>query len=42
MFDLLNTYGLLDYQYWIWLAASLFVITVLRDLIKEPSWAEGR
>jgi hypothetical protein len=41
MFDLLNTYGMLDYQYWTWLAAALFVITVLRDMIGDRPWADG-
>ena len=42
MFDLLSTYGILDYQYWIWIAATLFVITVLRDLVKDRPWADSR
>ncbi len=41
MFDLLNTYGMLDFQYWMWIAAALFVVTVLRDIVKERSWADG-
>jgi hypothetical protein len=41
MFDLLSTYGMLDYQYWMWIAATLFVITVLRDIVRERSWTEG-
>jgi hypothetical protein len=41
MLDLLSTYGMLDYQFWSWLAAGLFIITVLRDVIRERSWAEG-
>jgi hypothetical protein len=42
MFDLLNTYGMLDYHYWTWLASGLFVVTVLRDIVKDRSWSDGR
>ena len=42
MLEILNTYGLLDYSYWSWIAAMLFVVTVLRDVIEDRSWAGGR
>ena len=42
MFDYLNNYGMLDYHYWTGIAAALFVMTVLRDMIQDRSWAGGR
>ena len=32
MFDLLTKYGMLDYHYWMWITAMLFVVTVVRDM----------
>jgi hypothetical protein len=42
MFEYLNNYGMLDYHYWTGIAAALFVMTVLRDMIQDRSWAGGR
>ncbi len=33
MFELLAQYGLLDFNYWMWVTAAFFVLTVLRDII---------
>jgi hypothetical protein len=33
---------MLDYHYWMGIAAALFVATVLRDMMQDRSWAGGR
>ncbi len=42
MLDILNKYGMLDFHYWMWIAASLFLVTVLRDMLEERSCARSR
>jgi hypothetical protein len=42
MMDFLSNYGMLDYHYWTGIASALFVMTVLRDVIQDRSWAGGR
>lgn len=42
MFDLMRYYGLVDCHYWATIAAGLFVVTVLRDMMQDRSWAGGR
>ncbi|MGC8639059.1 MAG: hypothetical protein ACP5XB_04190 [Isosphaeraceae bacterium] len=42
MYEILYNHGMLDYHYWTGIAAALFVITVLRDMIQDRSWAGGR
>lgn len=39
MFEFLSQYGMLDYHYWMWIAATLFVITVMRDMLDNRAWA---
>ncbi len=42
MFDYLNNFGMLDYHYWMGIASAVFVVTVLRDMARDRSWAGGR
>jgi hypothetical protein len=39
MIELLSRYGLLDYNYWMWTTAALFILTVLRDMVNNSPCA---
>jgi hypothetical protein len=42
MLDYLTKFGMMDYHYWMWVAASLFLVTVLRDMLAERSMVRTR
>ncbi len=42
MLDYLSTFGMTDYHYWMWVAATLFLVTVLRDMLEERSMVRTR
>lgn len=42
MLEFLRQYGMLDYHYWMWITASLFLVTILRDVLDERSCARTR
>jgi len=37
VFELLSHYGLLDFNYWMWVTATFFILTVLRDILVGSS-----
>jgi hypothetical protein len=42
MIDMLTRYGMLDYHYWMWITAMLFIVTVLRDMFDNRSCVRSR
>jgi hypothetical protein len=42
MIEYLTRFGMLDYHYWMWIAATLFLVTVFRDMLAERSMARTR
>jgi hypothetical protein len=42
MLELLTTYGMLDYRYWMWITAMIFIVTVFRDMIDDRRCVRSR
>jgi hypothetical protein len=42
MLEYLTWFGMTDYHYWMWIAATLFLVTVVRDMLQERSMVRSR